>query len=430
MRQQRQTAASHVCYWLLFMITLFVCRVASVRAEEEYQRKVVTRIWLRTYFQQQKDLNPDAPDAKEALRQFEGAFGGKSAYTIGMVQQFTPRAPAKSLPTDPAPKGGSFVTGGSKLRDAPKWSFRGVLLRKSVEDVLQSEDVTGKSDITKTSKLTGASFSYARQYRTGTDAWTADGVVLFPFGYENKVPPGSEMILTSAYVLPSVSFKRITGTGDGDADSLVFRLGGAWVWTGGAFGTPREISVPGGAPLKNQYPSKSYSQTLSIDAAFETDFGTRRKIPAGELTWIPAVDLWGLKIGHYVNGFNGGTILPNLGHRIEFALYAAGGRHLENNDVKTAYTFFRAGPTLGLTLDPFFVKTFRVGATYQWLEAFVGPTERQHYVTAFAQVKLSNSIHLSLDYQEGGTDLSKKPVKQLTLGFRIIETFFAPKRES
>ena len=410
---------------------------ASGADSDAYKKKKIDRAWLERYFEQQHELDPDALTKKQALYLFTA--GNQPPYTIEQVLAFkkrgltqsTPGLAAGLAPLDPgagsAGKGSPGQTAAPKL---PRWEFKGMLLRSSVEDVLASEDVTGASDIASTKKLTGAKFSYTRKFRSNIDSWSADGAVLFPFGYENPQGVGSTPVLTSAYVLPSMTFKRVTGGDKDDANSLAFRLGMAWTWSGGGIGTKGYRIFTGYDPSNNQYPATSYSQTLSLNAALETDFGGRRKIPAVELKWIPAFDLdlapgVPLAIGHFRTLLNDKL---KLDYRLEFSFQAEAGRRLEDEeDPKRDFTFFRAGPKAGITLDPFLHKDVRIGATYQWLNAFVGPREKQHHVTAFAQYRLSDAVHLSLDYEEGGTDLSKKPIKQLTLGLRFAGSFFAPK---
>lgn len=374
---------------------------------------------VREYLRLKHLMEPESwPPARESWEQFRR--GAAKPYTVKAVLGFTPlmnEEPKKPGPEEYRDENRKTDTEAAKTES--RWGFRGVLLRSSLTDVLASEDVTKGSDITDSTRLVGAKFSYSRNFRKSTDAWSADGIILFPFALK-ETPAKPSLTLTSAYVLPSVAFKRVTGTDSDDANSLIFRMGAAWTFTGGTLGEPRKMGT-----RNNWYPIQFYSQTFNLNAAVETDFDFRRKVPSLEFTYTPAVRLGHFVIGNYYSWKN-----LTLASRIDVSGRVELGRHYQKvAGVDRHFDFARIGPTVGITFDPFFHESLRLGSSIQWLPAVHGPRQKQHLFKAFAQLKLGPSVHLSLDYEEGGTELAKEPVRQLTLGLRVIGTFFAPKSD-
>src|SRR5205823_6772520 len=87
--------------------------------------------------------------------------------------------------------------------------FQGIKIRSNYDDVLTSEDPTIANPKAETkADLTGAAFSYTRDFRADSNSWSAVGAIIAPFvrSYETKPNSKGPLELKNLGVIPSISF--------------------------------------------------------------------------------------------------------------------------------------------------------------------------------------------------------------------------------
>src|SRR6266446_1560167 len=145
------------------------------------------------YFSDLNDLNP-GEGWDRAFVHFQRTHGG-GPYPVTEIKEF-------------------HVPKGEKLES--KQGFQGIKLRGNYDDVLSSEDPTVKSAKNARADLTGALFSYTRDYRANSNSWGAVGAVIAPFAWH--FPTHTRVLgplqLESAGFVPSISIDRVSNSKD------------------------------------------------------------------------------------------------------------------------------------------------------------------------------------------------------------------------
>lgn len=277
-----------------------------------------------------------------------------------------------------------------------------ILIRSDFNDVLPEEDLTSKDQKATRKKLTGALFSYARDIQNNQDTWSAKGAVIIPLQWHTFEPYTRESGAWTKYgLIPSISFDRVTNNKDEskEVDSLIFRVGAFAEYGGGAF--------------------TDYQQ-LRVFASYGTDFDFRSRTPAAEFEWEP--------VKSFGQVFGIGMIRPVkddvFAYRLRTFLHAEYGEVQEAGDkagVKEE-VFFRAGPVIELTLDPFFTELFACTISYSYYFPFSGPRDRNYNFKVEPQLFLDEAKHFTLkaSYERGGLDLTKEFVNTFSVGIGVL----------
>ncbi len=344
----------------------------------------------KNYFSDLNDLNPgDGWD-----RAFDQLLidQGKGPYSVESIKSFRP------ITKHPTVSAGETGT---------KQGFQGIKIRSNFDDVLTSEDPTIADAKEKKADLTGASFSYTRDFKADSDSWAANGSILMPFAWARSTHPhtGGPIELQSYGFIPSISFDRVSNSIDNskDVDSLTFRLGAFAKTTGG--------------PL--------FSQTFRGFATYGTSFGFNKSIPTAEFEYEPAFILnreLGIGTVH--------ALLPTLGagedpsnakktflaYRLRAYFHAEYGRIEDKGDATAAATggFGRGGPVLQLRLAPFFSDKLNCTVTYEYFSRFTGLATHNYLLKVEPSYDISDAVSLKASYEKGGVN----PIDQQ------VETFF------
>lgn len=361
-------------------------------------------------------------ESKEDLvRALEVKFGRQPWYVAQEVRdvQENGNAPARSPmppPAVPLKKGWEPIVDG----------LAHIKIRQSWADITAGEDpsVEGPKVI---GDLVGASFSYVHngKERPDTDTWSAVGAVIFPmtWTFANE----RDFVPERLVVAPSVSVNRVTTNGDPktESDELYYRIGvfGKWV---GPSGWLDIIELRGAA-------------------VYGTDTGHRAKLPAFEaeleprISWV-GIDNW---LRDYAKiGFKNVVVRkqPELEDQTDDSLLDYQMRvymHSEGGDLQRAGTkwnaitgsFLRVGPTLQLRVNAprlMFGHPVSFTGRYSYLAPLDGPSGTNSFVGLDLNVslvddpELNRKISLHANFTRGGLDLTKKDVRQFSLGVSVL----------
>ena len=279
--------------------------------------------------------------AKDAVFQllryeFEQDHGRKSEYAFDELQADKdfrlPKAPAAPAtgPTGKAPE----------PPVVPKGRF---LLRRGLDKISTSfaESDDAATEMAKSpAKLAdqGALFSYGRHFPSGTDQWTADGVL----AYEQPFVGGLFGATSLGRWLFSASFSRVDFGGDikklklpkqfRSAESSLLALG---VTSEALVNWPQGVAGFTGSSLR-------------LNGLWKTDWDLESQIPTGELEWT----FYNGRLG--IGSFN--TTCDLLYWRFDAALHVDGGHVAADGKWTKSHqgdTFGHIGPKIGLSIMPF-----------------------------------------------------------------------------
>jgi len=400
----------------LTALSLFVIAAGDVAAANSKKDKqpTISRSEAVNYIQTQAKLNPDVD---WSVQDFFAVVGEKNSYTPADLKSYQPgkKLPSPSERQKTLPGVALFPSMGA---DSPR--FLGPKIRASYTDALASEDPTLSKNPAKVSDLTGALFSYTRDFIADSNAWVAKGAVLFPIS--NSYDVNVRTFQLQKYgVIPSVSFDREFSDKDAkkNVDSLIFRIG--------AF-----AGVTGVGPFD--------SLTLRLFATYGTDFEFNSEVPAGEFELEPTYsDSPWFGLGRIVRLIPFGVVPDpskaptiQLAYQLRLILHGQGGEVVDNG-AQTGVpqrSFFRMGPKLQLRLDPLFVKQLICTISYEYLAPLSGYTANNDLLTIAPELFLNKPkddatilnaplISLKASYQEGGIDLTKQRVQTFLVGLGI-----------
>jgi hypothetical protein len=389
-----------------------MCSKSQARTDKNISA-TISKAQVVSYIETQAKLNPDT---NWSAQDFFTVVGEKESYTPAEVKSYRPGEktpgpgePAKKLPGVPRipPMGAA----------SPR--FQGVKIRASYTDALLSEDPTLAKNPGKVSDLTGALFSYSRDFIGESDSWVAKGAVLLPFSASNEVN-GVNLQLQKYGVIPSVSFDREFNGNDPkkNVDSLIFRVG--------AF-----VGLAGVGPFD--------SLTLRLFGTYGTDFEFKSEIPAGEFELEPTYsDSRVFGLGRIVRLIPFGRVSDPakektiLAYQLRLLLHGQYGDVVDAGKIGIpARDFFRLGPKLQLRLDPLFLKQLICTVGYEYLANASGFTKNHDQLTIAPEFVLNKPnddattldaplISLKATYQEGSLDLTTQRVQTFLVGLGII----------
>jgi hypothetical protein len=380
---------------LLFAAALTVAHMACTCYGEPITRAPWSAQRTKTYFDDLNDLNPDQGWDK-AFQQFQIEYGD-GPYDVDAVRNFKP------ISKHPVAESGSAET---------KQGFQGLKIRSNYDDVLTSEDPTIASPKENKADLTGASFSYTRDFRTVSDSWAAIGAIIAPFTWSFPTHPhtAGPLELQNAGLIPSVSFDRESNTNDSskEVDSLTFRLG--------------VFAKVVGGPI--------YSQTLRAFATYGTDFEFKSQIPSAQVEYEPAFIVnrdVGVGTVHALfprmhEGENPSTAPKTiLAYRLRTYLHAEYGSITDKGDLTTVKEedFLRVGPVLQLRVAPLFTDKLNCTVSYEYFANVVGHTSRNYLFKVEPSYDISDAVSLKASYADGGVNLTDQPVHTFFIGLGV-----------
>jgi hypothetical protein len=303
-----------------------------------------------------------------------------------------------------------------------------VKIRQSWSDVLSLEDPT-VADLAKkkVGDLVGATFSYARDYKSSNNSWSAVGAILYPFEWKRE--ESRSLLPIDLLLVPSVSIDRVSGTSTKSAvDELYFRLG-----------TFAKFLGPSGS-----------LDTVLLRAApvFGTDLEFDARLPAYELEIEPSIT-WAnptrpnvnqTLIDYFKIGYKN-ILLKKKPDSVEqtdqsmLDYQIRGWLHLEGGDLErvgsqwTAVkgSFERMGPELQLRINaPTLFSGVSFTAAYSYLPSLQGPKGRDSLVKLdltfpfYTDAELQQKVSLNFDYTRGNLDFTKQDVDTFTVGLSVL----------
>jgi hypothetical protein len=363
------------------------------------------------YIETQAKLDPEK---NWNVDDFFIVVGDKDSYTPAEIKLYQP-GKKKPAPSAPSGKPGTPATP-LITTAAPRFPLR---VRASYTDALLAEDPTLAKNPGKVSDLTGALFSYTRDFITDSNSWIAKGAVLLPFSQSKEVN-AVNLQLQKYGVIPSASFDREINGNDAkkNVDSLIFRLG--------AF-----AGLTGVGPFD--------SLTLRAFGTYGTDFDFRTEIPAAEFELEPTYsDSPTFGIGRKVRLIPFGRVNDPakaqtiLAYQLRLILHGQYGRVVDagpNMEIPEQ-DFFRVGPKVQLRLDPLGFKQLICTISYEYLANLSGYTKNNGLLTVAPELILNKPkddatsletplISLKATYQDGGLDLTKQRVQTFLVGLGI-----------
>ena len=314
-------------------------------------------------------------------------------------------------------------------------------IRRSWSDVLYDEDQSQSDRQTKAiGDLEGALFSYSHDGNTHTDTWNAHAAAILPITYKQE--PGTDFSLRQYAFAPSVTYDRVTTTGDAktDVDSLLFRVGAYFDFYGLA--TPTILVPTAGqeAAAMHRDPGTAFGYGLQVRAAgvYATDENFAARAPGFEGDLEPRFHYGKLALGYEMNLWP--KAAPARSDRKDGSFLTAqlrGWLHTEGGDVQdtgqalaqTTGTFFRLGPATQFTLaapDLPGYRTLSLTAFYSYLGAAVGPTNHRSYFRftlaydLFHDPELNHKVGIAASYERGGLGFTQQDVDSFTLGLNVL----------
>jgi hypothetical protein len=366
--------------------------IAAATSEVEWSAEKT-----KTYFSELNDLNP-GQGWNRAFAHFQKTHG-PGPYPLAEIKEFHMSKPQPELSE----------------------GFQGlkILIRGNYDDVLSSEDPTVAGKNSK-ADLTGALFSFTRNYLSNSNSWGAVGALIAPltWTYPTETRVMGPIELESAGLIPSISVDRVTNSKDSskDVDSLLFRVGAFAKTTGGG----------------------SYFQTFRLFGRYGTDFDFRSEVPAAEFEYEPSFD-----IGKYISfdslhriyplNFDDPEVKPphQIVYRLRAYFHAEYGRiqNSGNAVLTTNEDFCRGGPVLELGLAPLLWDSLSCKVSYEYLDNFAGHIRNHHLfkiepewdLTGVAALKAlgSPSVSLKASFQDGAIGVTDAPVRTLFIGLGV-----------
>ncbi len=306
------------------------------------------------------------------------------------VERYLDYRSGKSTDTDSANK--RIIVDGS---DTP--SKLQLKIRRSFDEAVRGI-VKGKG----LDEANPALFSYAHDFSSQADTWTARGAVALQSDFLRITESGP---FADAWVIPGISFDRLeTNSDDGtEVNSLVFRLGA-------------------NATLANQ--SQSTLHEFRLNAMYATDFSFDSAIVGGELDWEPKLlNLWGSELYRDINKeakpYRYRTILHS-----EFGeIVDAGG----NPNLTEGESFFRIGPKLEAEVELTEIlnlsarQPIELFGSYAYLWGIDGSPGSSDYWKVGTRFQLDDSGRLSIEanYEQGDLPLVNQAVDTVTVALGV-----------
>jgi hypothetical protein len=287
-----------------------------------------------------------------------------------------------------------------------------LLIRRTYNEVTSDEDRTVSSPKDSDRTTEGAQFAYSHDYLKHGDQWSAIGSVIASFELINRYDkPAAQhgLELELFQFVPSVSLNRVTNDFDSSnhVDELTFRAGVFAQWLGIA-GPLRLLNFIGNA-------------TYVRDSGFH-----RGGIIAGEVDLEPLTNLPGNRTFYRVFGQPGDTKRETAVLELKWRgrLHSEFGAHTASSGPDDE-SFFRIGPSVALTLDPFFLQRLTASVDYGYLVGFGGGPANSHHLLAKVGLILdrsteTNHFTLNATYEDGDTPLVENRVRTflVTLGIK------------
>jgi hypothetical protein len=314
----------------------------------------------------------------------------------------------------------------------------------------------------------GAIFSYARDYDSRTDQWTARGIAAFtwnlkenqefdPYAEQREAGKSADVTMNVPPVRPpppsvlrsldnvfTVEFDKVsTGNGNKDeVDSLIFGEHLIFeLFTGSRGPRQRDAAASGGEV------SHAFLRSLSLDFAgkWATDFSFKKKLYDVELDLIPYFNIAGNgSLGHLTYPRADGGHDTLLAWRWGVALHVEAGKVEKNNGEAALMQndrFARIGARVNvelLILPDLLKNRLTLGASYLDYAPYTADTHRSQLFRASAQYVLLFTTDLKeesasgarqgrdaratlrAEYQQGELPLVQEKDKSLLVGLGII----------
>ncbi len=308
----------------------------------------------------------------------------------------------------------------------------GLKIRQDANDVVQDEDPSVEDPKIKRNQVAGAAFSFSRNFISDVDTWSAKGALIRPFRIFNNDEGFSASdgpTLRAVYLIPSISLHKVDTNGKptNKVDSLIYRLGASARWN----------------LVRESFISEFELRGFGVHA---TD--TDHKASA----WVGEFDVEPRLAGQDQNarwalGFKASLVphTPDKDHPIDtsellYSLRFFG--HGESGNVEDSGgdpavrtgRFFRFGPTARLEVQPCIIArslgmdpqglTLHVSYAYLPTLSGINPGHDSLFRTGLDWAILKRKdgeqkVSLKLLYEDGGLEITKKPVETFTAGLGI-----------
>lgn len=287
-----------------------------------------------------------------------------------------------------------------------------LLIRRTYNEVTSDEDRTASSPKDSDRTTEGAQFAYSHDYLKHGDQWSAIASVIASFELIDRYDqPATQhgLELTLFQFVPSVSLNRVTNDFDSSnhVDELTLRAGVFAQWLG----------IAGPIRLLNFMGNGTYVR----DSGFH-----RGGIIAGEVDLEPLTNLPGNRTFYRVLGQSGDAKRETAVLELKWRgrLHSEFGAHTASSGPDDE-AFFRVGPSVTLTLDPFFLQRLTASIDYGYLVGFGGGPANSHHLLAKVGLildRVPETSHLTLNatYEDGDTPLVENRVRTflVTLGIK------------
>jgi hypothetical protein len=324
--------------------------------------------------------------------------------------------------------------------EARQQGIRFPRIRRSWRDVLYDEDQSQPDRQGKAiGDLQGALFSYARNGIADTDTWNAHGAVIVPITYNWHT--GSAFALRQFALAPSVTFDRVTSSGDSanEVDSLFYRAGLYMEFSGVHY--PKDmfsVSEEDVAVCDEQIePAFFYDLQVRAAGVYVTDEDHRAGLSGYEMDLEPRFRYGNLALGYKINVWKKKPARSDfkdnsfLEAQLRVWLHTEGGNVQDGAPGWTPLTgsFFRLGPTGQFTLAAPALPGHRMlslTAVYSYLLPISGPSDHAGYFRAtlaydlFRDVELNHKVGIAASYERGGLNFTKQEVDTFTVGLNVL----------
>jgi len=314
--------------------------------------------------------------------------------------------------------------------------FLGLKIRQDYNDVVQAEDPTVGAPKKGRNQLTGAAFSFSRDFLAHADTWSVQGSLIRPFilydHTENKDTNGIVFSdppkVRAIYLIPSISLYKIDSktAPKTDVDDLTFRLGLSVRsdWVKECLISEFEARIYAAYDTDTSFKASTVAGQFDLEPRFSGNSGATRSAIGFQRSLVP-----------YTGGddkTNTSQFVYTLrmyGHGEFGRVNAAGG----NTSVQTG-DFFRFGPVMKLEFQPCFLArllrldpqalTFQASYSYLARVNGIDPGHDSYYTAGldWSLIKgdaQAQKISLKILYENGGLDLTKAVVDRFTIGLGV-----------
>ncbi|MEM9064823.1 MAG: hypothetical protein AAGB51_04970 [Planctomycetota bacterium] len=329
-------------------------------------------------------------------------LGEESARAMPIAQFAKLYVPAKPEPNLLLPRGLNPFSESETVRF-------GLLLRDSgdagvLAAPLYLAAATPKQQTALLKSANGAKLSYTHNLRDDDTTWYAKGALIAPLVFTD--PAGPLQLSTAAL---SIDFDRQGTTADGapERSELTAKLTGVF-----EFGDDRTEL------LGNT--TKGTAHTLTLSAAYATDFDFESSTVAAEAIYTPTPfdNRWA--IGRIRNDLLWGTLglrwRPEAVLRYGTTLDAGDVASLEDNDV-----FLRIGPRASVDLYPSWAERLSVTMSYEYLAGLVGNEETVDQFSAKLKWDLipNGQLALEAEYLVGESPLLASDTETVSVALSL-----------